>query len=84
MVSLRRTSFTHSIQILNQIHMKIDQVQLYTKKYKGIKIAFNSRKGLGKIIQGIATQVVPQYDVVILRDSDNFPHCISILTLEEI
>ena len=64
--------------------MKIEQVQLYTKKYKGSKVTFNSRKGAGKVIHGIATQVVPQYNIVILRDSDNFPHCISILTLEEI
>jgi hypothetical protein len=38
--------------------MKIEQVELYKKKYKGIKIAFNSRKGVGRLIEGIATQVV--------------------------
>ena len=64
--------------------MKIEEVQLYKKKYKGIKMAFNSRKGVGRIIEGIAVQVVPQEGLIILRDYDNFPHCISILTLEEI
>ena len=64
--------------------MKIEQVELYKKKYKGVKIAFNSRKGVGRIIEGIATQVVESQGLVILRDYDNFPHCISIMTLEEI
>ena len=64
--------------------MRIQEVQLYSKRYKGMKLAFNSRKGVGKIIEGIATQVVESEGLVILRDYDNFPHCISILTLEEI
>lgn len=64
--------------------MKIQEVQLYKKRYKGIKIAFNSRKGVGRIIEGIAIQVDERDDLVILRDYDNFPHCVSILTLEEI
>ena len=64
--------------------MKIEQVELYKKKYRGVKIAFNSRKGVGRIIEGIAVQVVEPQGLVILRDYDNFPHCISIMTLEEI
>jgi len=64
--------------------MKIEEVVLYFKKYRGSKIAFNSRKGVGRIIEGIAIQVVPQAGLIILRDYDNCPHCISILTLEEI
>lgn len=64
--------------------MKIQEVQLYKKKYRGSKMAFNSRKGVGRIIEGIAVQVVESEGLVILRDYDNFPHCISILTLEEI
>ena len=64
--------------------MKIEEVVLYKKKYKGIKMAFNSRKGVGRLIEGIATQVVESEGLVILRDYDNFPHCISIMTLEEI
>jgi hypothetical protein len=64
--------------------MKIEQVELYKKKYRGVKIAFNSRKGVGRTIEGIATQVVESEGLVILRDYDNFPHCISIMTLEEI
>lgn len=64
--------------------MKIEDVVLYHKKYRGNKIAFNSRKGVGKVIEGIAIQVVQREGLIILRDYDNFPHCISILTLEEI
>lgn len=64
--------------------MEIQQVQLYSQRYKGTKIAFNSRKGVGKPIQGIAIQVDERDDLVILRDDDNFPHCVSILTLEQI
>lgn len=64
--------------------MDIKDVVLYRKKYRGNKIAFNSRKGVGKVIEGIAIQVVEREGLIILRDYDNFPHCISILTLEEI
>ena len=64
--------------------MKIDQVQLYKQRYRGNKLAFNSRKGVGKVIEGIAVQVVPQDDIIVLRDDDNFPHVVSILTLQEI
>ena len=64
--------------------MKIQEVELYKKKYRGSKMAFNSRKGVGRIIEGIAVQVEESEGLVILRDYDNFPHCISILTLEEI
>jgi hypothetical protein len=65
--------------------MKIEDVVLYHKKYRGNKVTFNSRKGAGKVIEGIAVQVVKEAGgLVILRDYDNFPHCISILTLEEI
>ena len=64
--------------------MKMDQVQLYSQRYQGSKVAFNSRRGVGKIIKGIATDVDRSLNVVILRDDDNFPHCVSLLTLEEI
>ena len=62
----------------------MDQVVLYKQKYQGSKVAFNSRKGVGKIIEGIAIDIDSTLNVVILRDYDNFPHCISIMTLEEI
>jgi hypothetical protein len=64
--------------------MTLDQVQLYSQRYQGSKVAFNSRRGVGKIIQGIATDMDRSLNVVILRDDDNFPHCVSLLTLEEI
>ena len=65
--------------------MNIDDVVLYHKKYRGNKVTFNSRKGAGKVIEGIAVQVVKeQGGLIILRDYENFPHCVSILTLEEV
>ena len=64
--------------------MKMDQVILYKQRYQVSKVAFNSRRGVGKIIKGIATDVDRSLDVIILRDDDNFPHCVSLLSLEEI
>jgi hypothetical protein len=64
--------------------MKADQVQLYKQRYQGSKVAFNSRKGVGKIIKGIAVDKDNSLDIVILRDDDNFPHCVSLISLEEI
>jgi hypothetical protein len=62
----------------------MDQVILYKQKYQGSKVAFNSRRGVGKIIEGIAIDTDNTLNVVILRDYDNFPHCVSIMTLKEI
>ena len=64
--------------------MKIDQVVLYKQRYQGSKVAFNSRKGVGKIIKGIAVDIDSTLNIVILRDDDNFPHCVSLISLEEI
>lgn len=65
--------------------MNINEVVLYHKKYRGTKVTFNSRKGAGKVVEGIAMQVVKEAGgLIILRDYDNFPHCVSILTLEEV
>jgi hypothetical protein len=60
------------------------EIQLYKQKYKGTKVTFNSRKGAGKTIEGIAVDTDEKLNIAILRDADNFPHCVSILTLEEI
>ena len=60
------------------------EIQLYKKRYRGTKVTFNSRKGAGKIVEGIAVDTDEKLNIVILRDADNFPHCISMLTLEEI
>ena len=64
--------------------MKMDQVILYKQRYQGSKVAFNSRKGVGKIIEGIAIDIDSTLNVVILRDYDNFPHCVSLISLKEI
>lgn len=60
------------------------EIVLYQKKYKGMKIMFNSRKGSGMIIEGIAVQEVPELDVVILRDRENFSHAVSKNSITEI
>lgn len=59
-------------------------IVLYSKKYKGMKVMFNSRKGSGTIIEGIAVQEVPELDVVILRDRENFSHAVHIGSIKEI
>ena len=59
-------------------------IVLYTKKYKGTKVMFNSRKGAGAIIEGIAVQIVPQLNVVIIRDSNNFSHAVHKDTIREV
>lgn len=64
--------------------MKIEDVVLYKKRYQGSKVAFNSRRGVGKMIKGIAIDTDSTLDIAILRDDDNFPHCVSLLTLVEI
>lgn len=64
--------------------MNIKDVVLYRKKYRGNRIAFNSRKGVGKIVEGMAIQVDEREGLIILRDYENFPHTVSILSLEEV
>ena len=60
------------------------EIVLYQKKYRGMKVMFNSRKGSGMIIEGIAVQEVPELDVVILRDRENFSHAVSKNSITEI
>ena len=60
------------------------EIVLYQQKYKGMKVMFNSRKGSGMIIEGIAVQEVPELDVVILRDRENFSHAVSKNSITEI
>lgn len=60
------------------------EIVLYHKKYKGSKVTFNSRKGHGLIIEGIAVEQLPELDVVILRDVENFSHAVDINSLKEI
>ena len=60
------------------------EIVLYQKKYKGMKVMFNSRKGSGMIIEGIAVQEVPELGVVILRDRENFSHAVSKNSITEI
>lgn len=64
--------------------MKADQVVLYKQRYQGSKVTFNSRKGAGKIVKGIVIDIDNTLDIAILRDDDNFPHCVSLISLEQI
>lgn len=72
------------INLIQLYNMKIEDVVLYTKEYTASKMTFNSRKGAGKPIQGIAVHVVPQHGLVVLRDREDFPHTVSIITLEQV
>jgi hypothetical protein len=45
---------------------------------------FNSRKGSGTIVEGIVIQKVPELDVVIIRDRENFSHAVHINSIQEI
>tara|TARA_R110000868_G_scaffold82871_4_gene233826 strand:+ start:793 stop:981 length:189 start_codon:yes stop_codon:yes gene_type:complete len=60
------------------------EIVLYTKRYRGQKVTFNSRKGSGIMIEGVAIQVVPESNVVLLRDSNHYLHAVSNLTIESI
>ena len=56
----------------------------YKHKYRGSKVTFNSRKGAGSVVEGIIVQTHLDRDIVIIRDSNNFSHAVSTLTLERI
>ncbi len=60
------------------------EIELNSKLYMGSKITFNSRKGTGTMVRGIAVQIVPELDVVILRDVENFPHAVYKYSVKEI
>lgn len=60
------------------------EIVLYHRKYTGKKVTFNSRKGQGLIIEGIAVEEIPELRVVILRDIENFSHAVDINSLREI
>lgn len=60
------------------------EIVLHTKRYSGKKVRFNSNREVGKLIEGVVTEIVEELNVVILRDTDNFPHCVSIQSLKEI
>jgi len=62
----------------------MDKIVLYHKRYKGQKVTFNSRKGSGIVIEGIAIQVVPESNVVLLRDSNHYLHAVHTSTIESI
>jgi len=59
-------------------------ITLYTKTYKGPKVTFNSRKGSGTMVEGIAVHQVPQLNVVILRDANNFSHAVHINSIKQV
>lgn len=60
------------------------EIVLYTKRYRGQTVTFNSRKGRGVMVEGIAIQTVPEMNVVLLRDSNQYLHAVSTLTIKSI
>jgi hypothetical protein len=52
------------------------EVYLYGPIYRGSKLTYNSRKERGKIVEGIAIVVYEEQGTVILRDKENFVHCV--------
>lgn len=58
------------------------QIYLYGPIYQGVKLTFNSTKGRGKTVQGIAVDVSDTNGVVILRDQENFQHCVDAKYIE--
>jgi len=54
----------------------MDHIYLYGPIYSGVKLTFNSKKQRGKTVQGIAVDVDYQQNTVILRDKENFAHCV--------
>ena len=60
------------------------EIVLHTRRYSGKKVRFNSNREVGKLVEGTVTEVVKELNIVILRDIENFPHCVSIQSLKEI
>lgn len=65
-------------------NIKAMDIYLYGPIYRGKKVTFNSKKGRGEIIEGIAIQVDRKEGIVILRDSNNFVHCTELKLLKVI
>jgi hypothetical protein len=59
-------------------------INLYGPIYSGVKLTFNSTKQRGKTVQGIAVHVDEVRKIVILRDTENFNHCVDEMYIQMI
>jgi hypothetical protein len=47
-------------------------------------MTYNSKKGRGMMVEGIAIEVDNIWKLIIIRDKENFPHSIDLNTSEKI
>jgi hypothetical protein len=63
--------------------MQTNNIKLYSK-YKGRKVCFNSRRGAGATIEGVVMQIDDALQVLIITDTEGFPHAIDSVTAVEV
>ena len=56
--------------------MKIEEVKLHSTIYRGKKVTYNSRRGAGMTVEGKATDINHLQELIIICDSEGFPHAI--------
>jgi hypothetical protein len=64
--------------------MKSEDIILYGPIYRGHRMTYNSKKGRGMMVEGIAIEVDNISKLIIIRDKENFPHSIDLNTSEKI
>ena len=62
----------------------MNNIYLYGPVYQGSKLTFNTTKHRAKQVQGIAVQYDDKSNIIIIRDKENFTHCIDATYAEEI
>jgi len=64
--------------------MQIEEVQLHSVIYRGKKVTYNSRRGAGMTVEGKATDINHLQELIIICDSEGFPHAIDSKTAIEV
>lgn len=64
--------------------MESSEIRFYGPVYRGNKLTFNSTRGRGRMVEGIAISMNKELKEVTIRDKDNFLHIIDLEYLEEI
>ena len=64
--------------------MKLNDVKLYGPVYRGRKLTYNTSRGRGMLVEGIAVDTTPELNVIIIRDRENFAHAINADYAEEV
>ena len=64
--------------------MQIEEVQLHSVIYRGKKVTYNSRRGAGMVVEGKATDINHLQELIIICDSEGFPHAIDSKTAIEV